>query len=385
MDLYENGTNKPYYYHHNLIGSVTGVTDDTGKLIELVEYDPYGKPYYLIPTDNPDNPYELTETGTNGNSYLFQGREYDEETGLYYFRARYYDPEIGRFLQPDPLGYHDSLNLYQAFNNNPVNFVDPKGTTISFDSESSRKLYEQFKLYLAVLRTNHEKSLFYDNIAEMIEQMEISELDFHIMYYRNFNFNSNQGDLSKEIGGITRPGEYEIKINNEKKKIRGIKIEVMIDPTNKYSALSRLVHELTHGYQFLTGQIGFIETSKGSWNPFAYDIFDEVEAHKNQFLFFDKYDKDKNKILYEKFINAKSDEEMAEALKNLYPRLYEKYIEDKTTGKSGRLYVPYNYFNGGKFIDSKARYLVEQDKLKRFFVSVNINLLIMKVIQNQIW
>lgn len=47
--------------------------------------------------------------------------------GLYYFRNRYYDPIMGRFLQTDPMGYQDSMNLYQAFNMNPVNFTDPFG------------------------------------------------------------------------------------------------------------------------------------------------------------------------------------------------------------------------------------------------------------------
>ena len=36
-------------------------------------------------------------------------------------------PRIGRFLQPDPMGYEDSMNLYQGFNMNPVNFTDPMG------------------------------------------------------------------------------------------------------------------------------------------------------------------------------------------------------------------------------------------------------------------
>lgn len=33
----------------------------------------------------------------------------------------------GRFIQTDPMGYHDSMNLYQALNINPVNFYDPTG------------------------------------------------------------------------------------------------------------------------------------------------------------------------------------------------------------------------------------------------------------------
>jgi RHS repeat-associated protein len=127
MDIYQNQTPTPYYLHHNLIGSVTGITDENGNLIELVEYDPYGKPYFLKPTGNPQNPYELSESSTIGNTTLFQGREYDPETGLYYFRARYYDPELGRFLSPDPKRYLDSMNLYQAFSLNPINFVDSLG------------------------------------------------------------------------------------------------------------------------------------------------------------------------------------------------------------------------------------------------------------------
>ena len=60
---------------------------------------------------------------------------------LYYYRNRYYLPRVGRFLQTDPLGYQDSMNLYQAFNLNPVNFVDPFGTIIyKSDYKAIRKM-----------------------------------------------------------------------------------------------------------------------------------------------------------------------------------------------------------------------------------------------------
>jgi RHS repeat-associated protein len=62
-----------------------------------------------------------------GNTSLMHGRDYEPEVGLYYFRNRYYHPVLGRFLQQDPMGYEDSLNTYQAFGMNPVNFTDPFG------------------------------------------------------------------------------------------------------------------------------------------------------------------------------------------------------------------------------------------------------------------
>ena len=45
--------------------------------------------------------------------------------GLYYYKARMYSPQLGRFLQTDPVGSADDLNLYAYVGNNPVNYTDP--------------------------------------------------------------------------------------------------------------------------------------------------------------------------------------------------------------------------------------------------------------------
>jgi RHS repeat-associated protein len=62
-----------------------------------------------------------------GNRHLWQDREYDSATGLYYFRARWYSPETGRWLSKDPIGISGGFNLYDFCGNDPVNFVDPTG------------------------------------------------------------------------------------------------------------------------------------------------------------------------------------------------------------------------------------------------------------------
>jgi RHS repeat-associated protein len=74
------------------------------------------------PTDSP-----TLARSALGNPFLFQGQYFDYDAGLVYMRARFYDPGSGLFLQQDPNGYEDSVNLYAAFRNNPVTVRDPTG------------------------------------------------------------------------------------------------------------------------------------------------------------------------------------------------------------------------------------------------------------------
>ena len=60
--------------------------------------------------------------------FSYTGREYDDESGLYFYRARYFDANTGRFLSEDPIRFRaGDQNFYRYVRNNPLNNNDPFG------------------------------------------------------------------------------------------------------------------------------------------------------------------------------------------------------------------------------------------------------------------
>lgn len=113
-----------YYYHYDGLGSVVALSDSTGAVIEKYRYNVFGS--LTIYDENGS----AISTSSVANPYYFTARRFDTETGNYYYRARMYHPRLGRFLQPDPIGYGDGLNIYTYCHNNPVNWIDPYGLFI---------------------------------------------------------------------------------------------------------------------------------------------------------------------------------------------------------------------------------------------------------------
>jgi len=106
------------------LDSVVALSNVNSQMVERYSYDVFGKPAIR------DADGSTRSTSAFGNRFMFTGREYDSEVGLYYYRARFYKPNIGRFLQTDPIRYAAGLNLYTYCGNNPIKFIDPMGLDV---------------------------------------------------------------------------------------------------------------------------------------------------------------------------------------------------------------------------------------------------------------
>ncbi|MDP3506446.1 MAG: RHS repeat-associated core domain-containing protein [Candidatus Melainabacteria bacterium] len=100
------------FLHADKVGSIIATSNNSGAVSNKNLYSPFG---------------EIVTLG--GTTFGFTGQRYDSELGLSYYKRRMYSPKLGRFLQPDPIGYASrDLNLYAYVGNSPLTFTDPMGT-----------------------------------------------------------------------------------------------------------------------------------------------------------------------------------------------------------------------------------------------------------------
>ena len=121
-----------YFYHSDHLGSTSLITDLDGNVAQHVEYVPFGEVF-------------IEERNNKWNTpYLFNAKELDEETGLYYYGARYYEPRASLWYGVDPMWEkYPEMSTYAYSGNNPIMFIDPTGMEATkYNNDKGELLYE---------------------------------------------------------------------------------------------------------------------------------------------------------------------------------------------------------------------------------------------------
>ena len=105
-----------FFYHSDHLGSTSYITDDEANITQYDAYLPYGE----LLVDEHSSSEELP--------YKFNGKQFDEETGLYYYGARYLNPMASIWYGMDPLvEKYSNISGFCYVKDNPLKFVDFKG------------------------------------------------------------------------------------------------------------------------------------------------------------------------------------------------------------------------------------------------------------------
>ena len=105
-----------FFYHSDHLGSTSYITDDKANITQYDAYLPYGE----LLVDEHSSSEELP--------YKFNGKQFDEETGLYYYGARYMNPVTSLWYGVDPLAEkYQFLGSYVYCSANPIKIIDVDG------------------------------------------------------------------------------------------------------------------------------------------------------------------------------------------------------------------------------------------------------------------
>ena len=259
-DTYEK---MQFYYHPDHLGSSSYITNLDGEVAQHIEYVPFGEVF-------------IEERNNTWNTpYLFNAKEFDENTGMYYFGARYYEPRLSVWMSVDPLAGRKPMNSGYTYGlNNPLKYIDPTGLDDIFDEKGN--FIRDTGKGSAILIQNSNQELNKLSSSDYTENNKgnremLTNVAAHYLRMsdkQSFEINIDEREASFPSGAafynLTGTEKYGVVLQNGK-------INEVLD--DKYIFESITFHESLHRYDSKThgGTIGEVEaiisqTNHKSWN-----------------------------------------------------------------------------------------------------------------------
>ena len=225
-----------YFYHSDHLGSSSLITNFDGEVTQHVEYIPYGEVF-------------LEERNNTWNTpYLFNAKELDEETGLYYYGARYLNPMDAMWLSVDPMTEkYPGVSGYLYCLGNPIIIIDPDGKDV-------------------YAKKNSDSSLTYAVTGRRTSDTYTSDGDTYYKIDNTYDIRDSKGNLkglptrrnenSKQNYGTPIYGQSSVE---EEQKTKAKNTGSPIDPEALPTAESGDIIEF---FQYVLKKVGLFENEK---------------------------------------------------------------------------------------------------------------------------
>jgi RHS repeat-associated protein len=174
-----------HYYTGNHLSSTQLVTDGTGVAVQQVEYAPFGEVV---------NEYNIDWSNGQVPDFKFNGKELDEENGMYYFEARYQSPPV--FISRDVMfEKYPTLSPYSYCANNPVKYVDMTGEELKNGYQEYREQWQMAYNFLRKEKDNFQGSK--KELRALNRRLQYAKSQFEKYDYLYNEVNRAMEDLSK--------------------------------------------------------------------------------------------------------------------------------------------------------------------------------------------
>ena len=175
-------------FTQTILGSSNYITNFVGEVSQHMEYFAFGETFIEEHKNSHNSPFK------------YNGKELDEESGLYYYGARYYDPRISIWASVDPL-VEQTMDAFGYCFQNPIRLIDPTGMSPeNLDNQDKKKKTESKKVNVAVHFGGHEPNKEAKDYNDA-NRKDFKDLDSNVIKIENVkNIDELKIELKKRVG-----------------------------------------------------------------------------------------------------------------------------------------------------------------------------------------